>query len=115
MCGDGPLTHRQFLVLREWELVDINTPDRTAYYLMQAAAVSLSPHLNKAGRRSLSPDQFRVEIVRSAPEAEEEEQVDPAVALEITKAKWMGMGVGVYTPPPAVRTDPWADDDTDEE
>lgn len=58
MGWDGPLTHRQYLAMIEWDIEDMNRPGKHEYYLMQIACEARRVLSSKPN--SVKLDQFKL-------------------------------------------------------
>lgn len=86
----GPVTHRQFLVLDEWERRQWNEPSRTDWYLMQNACEAFyggrkRPARVDAGQWRI---QFRFERRPAEVDAARPDGAGAEHAARMAKARW---------------------------
>ena len=85
MGWPGPITHRQFVVLKLWEREDMDVPDKVCYYLMQIAAETWKTQIKNPDR--VDTNKFRIKFKKP-----DEEQIMSAEELAMQKAAWRFYG-----------------------
>lgn len=100
MGWPGPMTHRQFRVWRAWLEMDMDRPGKAEWYIMQATAEGIRPHLKKGAK--VGAGDYKMKFTTAG---RKKKAPAPAQSLNENKAIWLNYFAGApgvkYVPGPA--------------